>query len=237
MGFVKTRLQHPQFSPEFPSQLQTAMLLDTILVLRFLPETVVPVVTYYPEDSKSIFEKLIIEPIFQIEPKLRYTLHFISQKGNTFDDRFKNAFKYTFQDLNLSSALIIGSDTPHIQPSLLRTAIEILQSDKNNSVLGPSQEGGFYLLGHNEPYIDTIGTIFTNPSSFKELENAMDLLLSISNMHILPKVTDVDYFEDLLSVRSIINLLYSNFKKGENIYLPKHTLQLINSLNVDIWDS
>ncbi|MHA1207418.1 MAG: DUF2064 domain-containing protein, partial [Candidatus Hodarchaeales archaeon] len=103
------------------------MLIDTIKGLKFIPEEFVPIITYYPENEKKTLEKLIIEPLMQDDSEFVSSLNFIPQVGNNFVDRFENAFKYVFKDLNLKSALIIGSDTPHIQPSLLQDAIQILQ--------------------------------------------------------------------------------------------------------------
>ena len=213
------------------------MLLDTIKVLTFIPEKIIPVIMYHPENKKNLLKKLIIDPLIQDDSKFASSLNFIPQIGIEFVDRFKNAFKHIFQELNLSSALIIGSDTPHLQPSLLETSIKLLQSDHHNSVLGPSQEGGFYLLGHNRPYIDEIGTIFQQKNAYQELGNAMNLLLSSSDVHILPEVTDIDHFEDLKTVRSIINILSLNFTHGKDVYVPKHTLNLICSLDENIWKS
>ncbi|MHA1993956.1 MAG: TIGR04282 family arsenosugar biosynthesis glycosyltransferase [Candidatus Hodarchaeales archaeon] len=223
--------------PDFPSQLQTAMLLDTLKALRILQGEVIPVIAYHPEQAKSTFEKLIIEPLTQDNQELVSTFHCISQRGFTFVDRFKNTFKYVFQNLDLPSALIIGSDTPHIQPSLIQTAIEILRSNSQNSVLGPSQNGGFYLLGHNEPYMDEIGSIFQKTDIYGELGSAMDLLLSKSDVHILPEVTDIDNFEDLKSVRSIMKILSSNYRRGKNVFFPEYTFNLINKLDINIWNS
>ncbi|MHA1975742.1 MAG: TIGR04282 family arsenosugar biosynthesis glycosyltransferase [Candidatus Hodarchaeales archaeon] len=234
---MKTRLQNPLLPPDFSTQLQNAMLLDTIKGLKSISEKIVPVITYHPENKRNIFEKLIIDPLNQDDSKFISSLQFVPQSGERFSDRFKNAIKYVFHDLKLESMIIIGSDTPHIQPSLLQTVIRLLQSNPRNSALGPSQEGGFYLLGHNKPYHEEIGTIFHTKGLYQELGNAMDLLLSVSNVHILPEVTDVDHFEDLTIVRSIINLLSLNFRKGKDVYLPEHTFNLINSLNDNIWNS
>ncbi len=236
-GLVKTRIQQPLLSPEFPSILQTAMLLDTIKGLKFIPEKISPVVTYHPEQAKSTFEKLIIKPLVKDDPKFVSTLKFVPQSGETFTDRFHNSFQHVFHNLKLSSALIIGSDTPHLQPTLLQTAIKILQSDPLRSVLGPSQNQGFYLLGHNVPSIDGIGQIFEENSPYGELGNAMDLLLNYTNVHILPEVSDIDEFEDLKSVASIIRLLSLNYERGKEVYLPEHTFNLINTLDTTIWDS
>ena len=236
-GFVKIRIKNPALPPNFSSDLQTVMLLDTILALQFLPKNVVPVITFHPEQAGAILERIIIQPLRKIDPQFVSTLKFTSQKGKTFTDRFKNAFKYIFHDLKLSSALIIGSDTPHIQPSLLQAAVQILQSNSNNSVIGPSQNEGFYLLGHNKPFNENMGQIFHQNSAYGELGNAMDLLLNCTSVHILPEVTDVDEFKDLKTIRSFSRLLSLNYEKGKKVHFPKHTLNFLKTLDTKIWDS
>ena len=178
----------------------------------------------------------IIEPLEQENSKLLSSIQFIPQKGDSFNDRFQNAFKYSFHDLNLKSALILGSDTPQIQPSIIQTGIQLLKTDQANSVLGPSQRGGFYLLGHNKPFNDMIGKIFAHHSPYQELGAAMDFLLEFSNVHLLPEVTDVDLFEDLKTVRSIIHLLSLNQNRGKTGNFPKHTNNVIKTLEGNIWN-
>ena len=111
---MKTRIHNSRLSPDFSEQLQTAMLLDTIKGLTFIPEKIIPVIMYHPENKKNLLKKLIIDPLIQDDSKFASSLNFIPQIGIEFVDRFKNAFKHIFQELNLSSALIIGSDTPHL---------------------------------------------------------------------------------------------------------------------------
>jgi glycosyltransferase A (GT-A) superfamily protein (DUF2064 family) len=234
-GFVKTRLQNPHLPPDFAFRLQTAMLLDTISVLKYILGEIVPVITYHPKNRFDELKTIIIEPLKEDSSNLISSLHFVPQDGESFIDRFKNAFKYVFNDLNLNSAFILGSDTPHIQPSILQSCIQLLTSNQLNSVLGPSQRGGFYLLGHNGPYNYGIGEIFDRNSLYQELGAAMDFLIGFSNVNILPEVTDIDLFEDLKTVRSILHLLSLINDRGNTIHFPKHTYELINSLDDRIW--
>ncbi len=212
------------------------MLLDTISTLEFISGKFVPIITYYPKHRFNDLKPLIIEPLEQENSKLLSSIQFVPQTGDSFNDRFQNAFKFVFHDLDLNSALILGSDTPHIQPSIIQTSIQLLKTDQANSVLGPSQRGGFYLLGHNKPFHDTIGNIFAQDSPYRELGAAMDFLLKFSNVHLLPEVTDVDLFEDLKTIRSIIHLLSLNHNRKKTGYFPKHTNNVIKTLEDNIWN-
>jgi glycosyltransferase A (GT-A) superfamily protein (DUF2064 family) len=40
----------------------------------------------------------------------------------------------------------VGSDLPDITPSLIHEAIAVLKSDPKTLVLGPAQDGGYYLI-------------------------------------------------------------------------------------------
>lgn len=70
---------------------------------------------------------------------------FIKQRGKNFGEKFNNAINDTF-NLGYDEVIIIGNDSPDI------SANHIIESFKNTSksvVLGPSYDGGIYLLGLN----------------------------------------------------------------------------------------
>ncbi|MFX0126085.1 MAG: DUF2064 domain-containing protein [Candidatus Hodarchaeota archaeon] len=235
-GFVKTRLNHPQLDENYIKDLQTAMLIDTLVMLQKIPFDFLPVLTYFPEEGSKKFEELIIQPLKESIPESIKKYHIIPQKGRNISERFSNAFSFAFNELNAKSAIIIGSDTPHLQPNIIIQSWKLLQKNSKIAVLGPSQNGGFYLLGHNGPFIRTIGTIFQKKSSFKELGNAMELFQSSGYIvHVLPEVTDVDTFENLKTVRIIIKMLSLTSSESINSYYPEFTNQVINTLEETFW--
>lgn len=235
-GFVKTRLSHPQLDEKYIRDLQTAMLKDTLLMLEEAQIDFVPVLSFYPEADFRELEKLIIQPFKASYPELIEKYHIVPQKGKNVAERFSNVFSFAFNDLKVNSAIIIGSDTPHLQPNLLMQSYKFLQMNRKPAILGPSQNGGFYLLGHKGPFIETIGTIFQKKSSFKELGNAMDLLKSKGyRVHFLPEVTDVDTFENLKTVRIIIKVLSLTSSESIDSYYPRFTYQLLNTLEESFW--
>jgi len=233
VGFVKTRLKHPHLDRKFVTNLQIAMLKDTIVCLKEVAHEIVPILSFFPEEDQSTMERLILHPLKLLYPEFLIQFRIMPQKGSNIDERFSCAFSFAFEELDLDSSLIIGSDTPHLQPSLIKHCIEILQSNRKAAVLGPSQNGGFYLLGHTQPFIPNIGSIF---QSYNELENAMDLLTNEDRtVHILPEVTDVDTFENLKTVRAIIRIMSFPSSKLLNYYTPRYTDEILELQKESLW--
>ena len=66
------------------------------------------------------------------------------QGAGNIGQRMRRAFENAFQD-EMATAVIIGSDVPQISANIIRQAFEGLQ--KNDLVLGPARDGGYYLIG------------------------------------------------------------------------------------------
>lgn len=66
------------------------------------------------------------------------------QEGNSFGERFVNAIQHIFNK-GFDKVITVGNDTPQLRPA------DILKADRelgrNNCILGPSKDGGFYLMG------------------------------------------------------------------------------------------
>jgi uncharacterized protein len=91
------------------------------------------------------------------------------------------------------SVVLIGSDCPYLTPSLIKEAFDKL--DKSDLVLGPSLDGGYYLIGMNTPHptiFDNIEwsteTVFTQ--TIERITKA-DLTYAL-----LETLGDIDYYED-----------------------------------------
>ncbi|SMO33701.1 hypothetical protein SAMN06265218_10187 [Fodinibius sediminis] len=66
------------------------------------------------------------------------------QRGADLGMRMKSAFQEAF-DNGFEKVVIIGSDCAEMTPGLLREAFQLLE--KKDVVIGPSRDGGYYLLG------------------------------------------------------------------------------------------
>lgn len=115
------------------------------------------------------------------------------QKGNDLGEKMKNAFKEILI-LGYEKILIIGTDCPDLDEKILNEAIEKLS--EYDFVLGPANDGGYYLLGikNNADYLfEDIEW-----STEKVLQQTIDKIITRNNNYFLLKeLTDIDNISDL----------------------------------------
>lgn len=118
-----------------------------------------------------------------------------SQVGNELGTRMSNAFKYIF-DKGFNRAVIIGTDIPDLFASDIKYAFSQLSSA--DIVVGPSNDGGYYLLGMNDHH----SILFHNFewSSSSVLHNTLNKIEQKNQSYLLlPRIRDIDYKEDLVN--------------------------------------
>lgn len=145
---------------------------------------------------------------------------FISQVGDDLGSRMKNAFNRVFS-LGSEKVIIIGTDIPELSEGFLKNAFRVL--DKNDVVIGPSKDGGYYLLGIKKIYAELFDGINYSTSSVlsETIKRIKDLGLSC---HLLPILSDVDTEEDLIdwmnsgsntSLKKEIKLAYKSIREKQ----------------------
>jgi hypothetical protein len=95
--------------------------------------------------------------------------------------------------------LLVGMDTPQIQPSQLEWAATNLAKAENDVVLGLAEDGGFWAIGTTRPALD----MFKNVEMSTAKTGADQLRqLGALNLHceMLPTMRDVDTVDDALRV-------------------------------------
>ncbi|MCG1036133.1 TIGR04282 family arsenosugar biosynthesis glycosyltransferase [Polaribacter sargassicola] len=113
------------------------------------------------------------------------------QEGEDLGLRMLNAFKDGF-DSGYNKVMIIGSDLYDLTPENIEKAFEKL--DTNDVVIGPAEDGGYYLLGMNSLQ----EKVFKNKNWGSEtvrkdtLEDLQD-----KKVFLLEELNDVDVFEDI----------------------------------------
>ena len=92
----------------------------------------------FDELNKRVLAKVIKSglPYFQHSEK--------EQIGENFAERYVNAIQYVY-DQGYDAVITIGNDTPQLKTHHLLDVAKKLQ--ENKVVLGPSFDGGYYLLG------------------------------------------------------------------------------------------
>jgi rSAM/selenodomain-associated transferase 1 len=113
------------------------------------------------------------------------------QKGSDLGERMQNAFVQAF-DNNYDKVVIVGSDLYDLRPSHIEKAFDRL--DQNDAVIGPAEDGGYYLMGLKE----LNAPVFLNKSwgTSTVFEDTLGDL-KYKNVHLLEKLNDIDTFEDL----------------------------------------
>lgn len=115
------------------------------------------------------------------------------QKGKDLGEKFINAFNDHFKQ-GYTKVVIIGSDSPTIPADYIKQAFRELE-DKD-FVLGPCNDGGYYLVGAKKVF----GKVFKGIpwDSSEVLNQTLDKLFSLKiKFSLLPFWYDVDTIDDL----------------------------------------
>ena len=115
------------------------------------------------------------------------------QKGNGLGERMGFAFKKAFED-QYKRVVIIGSDCAQLQAKHIHAAFDVLEN--KDAVIGPADDGGYYLLGMNT-YIPQIFKNI-NWSTATVLQETKEKLKKLEyEFRQLEALNDVDTEEDL----------------------------------------
>jgi glycosyltransferase A (GT-A) superfamily protein (DUF2064 family) len=122
----------------------------------------------------------------------------IPQRGDSFGERLMNAATDLLH-VGFESCCLINSDSPTVTADAFRQAVVELQGADNRIVLGPSDDGGYYLIGMRKAYRRLFEDIVwsTERVFTQTLERARELTLSV---RVLPKFYDID---DAMALRRL----------------------------------
>ena len=203
-GSVKTRLCPPLSYPE-AADLYRCFLLDTIAKARTL-SNVRLLLAYTPTSSKDFFAALA--PDATLMP----------QQGDDLGDRMAVCFTRSFA-LGYHRVLLIGSDLPTLPADYLQQAVALAAKPLIDLVIGPSEDGGYYLIGLRRLH----RALFDNmPWSTDNVFAETVRRAEASGLHVarLPPWYDVDTPADLKRLRA--NLTRQANSTG------RHTLQFLH---------
>ncbi|WP_439128142.1 TIGR04282 family arsenosugar biosynthesis glycosyltransferase [Polaribacter sp.] len=120
------------------------------------------------------------------------------QFGEDLGIRMLNAFKNGFK-AGYQKVLIIGSDLYDLSSKNIENAFTAL--DKNDVVIGPAEDGGYYLLGMNSLQEKVFknkewGTETVRKATLTDLNDKKVKLLAFKN--------DIDVYEDIENIPEIM---------------------------------
>jgi len=134
-GAVKTRLQ-PPLTAEEAAALNACFLRDTAAAISNAGEAAAGVAVYAPADAAGEYAT-IFPPDFALIP----------QRGDGFGERLSNAATDLLA-LGFEACCLIDSDSPTVPAAQFEEAVRILAHGGDDAVvLGPSDDGGYYLIG------------------------------------------------------------------------------------------
>ena len=171
---VKTRLT-TLLSPEEASQLYASFLLDALDEYMQLP---VDVRLYYAPVHSQIPDRFVPQGV-----------SVFYQKGEGLGARMAAAFAESFVK-GYQRIVIVGTDHPTLPPAFLHQAYSQLETPYTITI-GPSEDGGYYLLGMNEFYPQLFeGMAYSHEDVFKETVHRAGQLPA--ELSVLPEWYDVD---------------------------------------------
>jgi rSAM/selenodomain-associated transferase 1 len=138
-GDVKTRLCPPLTHAD-AATLYRCFLLDKIEQVRRL-DGARPAIAYAPSDGRPLFEALA--PGFVL----------VAQRGADLGARLANC-SADFLARGHAGAVLVDSDTPTLPRGYLEQAVALLARPDTDVVLGPTEDGGYYLIGLRAPCPD-----------------------------------------------------------------------------------
>lgn len=120
------------------------------------------------------------------------------QHGNDLGEKMLNAVNRIF-NMGYDKAILIGSDSPDTPVSFITDAFE--QLDSHRLVIGPSSDGGYYLIGMNSP-VDSVfkGINWGHHNVLKETISAAEE--EGISYFLLPEWYDIDDLDTLMRWKS-----------------------------------
>ncbi|HZC67729.1 MAG TPA: TIGR04282 family arsenosugar biosynthesis glycosyltransferase [Nitrospirales bacterium] len=180
-GEVKTRLCPPLDHDEAAS-LHGTLVLDAVERARGLPGA-----SLYVAGAPDI-----AHPFFKVMEG-RYGTKLLAQRGPDLGSRMKWAMQDAF-DQGAQEVLLTGTDLPTLPRALLAQALTLVKN--HEVVLGPTADGGYYLIGLRKMISALFdGIAWSTASVFADTKKKVESAgLSLG---LLPECRDLDTLEDL----------------------------------------
>lgn len=187
-GKVKTRLA-VDVGADVAARLAKAFLLDTVEAVHGVDGAAV-VIAYDPPSGRDWFER-------ECSP---FDIDLVEQATGDLGVRMERAFRTQFERGGVQ-CVMVGMDTPQVTASRLEDAFAALED--HGVCLGPSEDGGYYLLGlaRHQPTLFT-GVAWSTQDVFAETMRRVEALGQAA--HLLPRERDVDDRADLTALSETI---------------------------------
>jgi rSAM/selenodomain-associated transferase 1 len=136
------------------------------------------------------------------------------QIGVDLGERMLHAFEETLS--RYAKVLIVGTDSPLFPPQIFEEAFAAL--DTHDVVLGPAEDGGYYLIGMKEAVREIFSDI---PWGTREVLARTLLLLKHRTVKLLAPAFDIDEPKDLDRFRAEVARTEASYLKNCRRWLDK----------------
>ena len=192
---VKTRLI-PTLSPEQAATLYRAFLTDWCETLAKLSDVDL-VIAYTPPEAESDLQALIGDDAT-----------YIPQIGTDLGERLTSATQWAAKQ-GYTKILLVGSDSPTLPISYISKALALL--DSRDIVIGPSTDGGYYLIGFSAANVAVAGSFVFEEISWSTADVFQQTMTRIcsakATVGLLPPWYDIDTAEDLAFLHAHISAM------------------------------
>jgi rSAM/selenodomain-associated transferase 1 len=144
-GKVKTRLS-PPLRLDQTAALNICFLRDTTENLATIPASA-GLISYTPVGEEALFDGLLPE-----------TFALVPQRGDHFGERLLAAAEDILA-IGYGAVCLIDSDSPTVPAACFEQAVKALAQPGDRVVLGPSNDGGYYLIGLKQPHAEPFDRI------------------------------------------------------------------------------
>jgi rSAM/selenodomain-associated transferase 1 len=182
-GKTKTRLCPPLNAAQ-ASALYECFLLDTLDLMRSLPG-VRCTLAFVPAEAYGYFSSLAPD------------MDLVTQRGATLGDRLDALLRHALAE-GAAKAVVMNSDSPTLPAAYLVQAFQAL--DTADVVLGPADDGGYYLIGVKKPQPGLLRPV--RMSTPQVLQDTLNLAQGAGlTTALLPSWFDIDAPQDLERLR------------------------------------
>ena len=154
------------------------------------------------------------------------------QEGKTFGQRFSNAIQDVFNQ-GFEQVITIGNDTPLLTVADIHDAITALNTA--DSVIGPSVDGGAYLIGLKKIHFKA--KLFAQlPWQTKKLRASLNATMTTKGLRIafLKYLNDVNSYQDLKRLIPILHQLTTTLRQ---FILTIVSLSAVSKYHLVLWIS
>ena len=173
---------------------------NALIIMTKAPEPgevktrLVPPLTFL--EAADLARALLVDQLKSVAQFVRAELFIaFTPEGGDLGARMSNAFKQVFE-FGFGNVVLIGSDLPALPLITFERAYASLQKSDCDLVFGPSEDGGYYLVGMGRPIFDIFQDIVWSRNDV--LARSVEKLAELGvNYELLNYSYDIDTLDDL----------------------------------------